>query len=437
MEQLTEIKVRDVNGDKKYILDAFRKDVLVIGRSRECDIVVENPKVSGNHGCFFMQNGNWYYQDLNSTNGSSINGSTIMSTILINGAKLALDKKQWPDSCVIEIKFTSQNQPAPYQNGSNGPFQNGNNPAMTYNQMPNNGYQTPNGGYPYMGGNNYATPYGGGYHPNGLGTPGMQNAWGYVAAALWSVIGVIFVINLIRSLKVLGYLGEIFDADGGVGIILIAFFVLYVLIVIGTVTLPIAMFTYSKKNMASGAGLIAGGYTGIFVALFLLMAIEVGDAFGYLFKSSYFLMLLAAAILYIVGLISLSNGFKKSYRKQAIYNSYYTPIICFIVAWVLIIVIYTSLTGRYGNLLDDDLSLYGSLPIGSIWISAVWFAAIIFSCVYLHVDEVMNMSSNAGGGSNNGGRFMGAGYGSQNPYGNQQYGGNNNYNGNNYYNNYR
>ena len=67
-----------------HCLENFSKEIVVIGRDPDCDIIVKDPNASGHHGCFFMQNGCWNYQDLNSTNGSYINGYRVFAN-QING----------------------------------------------------------------------------------------------------------------------------------------------------------------------------------------------------------------------------------------------------------------------------------------------------------------------------------------------------------------
>ncbi|MBD2197859.1 MULTISPECIES: FHA domain-containing protein [Calothrix] len=50
------------------------KGECIIGRSPDCDVVLDSPDVSRIHGKFFIQSGNYYFCDLGSRNGSIING---------------------------------------------------------------------------------------------------------------------------------------------------------------------------------------------------------------------------------------------------------------------------------------------------------------------------------------------------------------------------
>jgi hypothetical protein len=50
---------------------------VTLGRSRQCDVVVEDPNVSRQHAEIRPRGGSWVLTDLGSTNGSSLNGRRI------------------------------------------------------------------------------------------------------------------------------------------------------------------------------------------------------------------------------------------------------------------------------------------------------------------------------------------------------------------------
>jgi hypothetical protein len=50
------------------------RDVVVLGRSRECDIRLDDANVSRRHAEIRRENGNWLVVDLGSTNGIEVNG---------------------------------------------------------------------------------------------------------------------------------------------------------------------------------------------------------------------------------------------------------------------------------------------------------------------------------------------------------------------------
>lgn len=56
----------------------------VIGRSRDCDIVVSSTEVSRRHAQIVLTQGGWAIEDLGSTNGSSVNGRALSSAQLLS-----------------------------------------------------------------------------------------------------------------------------------------------------------------------------------------------------------------------------------------------------------------------------------------------------------------------------------------------------------------
>ncbi len=50
------------------------KENSVIGRSKRCQIYIDDPHLSKNHARIFLRDGDFFVQDLESTNGSYLNG---------------------------------------------------------------------------------------------------------------------------------------------------------------------------------------------------------------------------------------------------------------------------------------------------------------------------------------------------------------------------
>jgi hypothetical protein len=64
---------------------ALRGDRMVIGRLQECDICLADSNVSRRHAELFTIEGAWYLQDLESTNGTMLNGEPITRARLRDG----------------------------------------------------------------------------------------------------------------------------------------------------------------------------------------------------------------------------------------------------------------------------------------------------------------------------------------------------------------
>lgn len=63
---------------------------LVIGRSRSCDVVVDHPEVSRRHARLVFRDGSWFVQDLESMNGTTVNGTRVGRCRLLAGDRLVV-----------------------------------------------------------------------------------------------------------------------------------------------------------------------------------------------------------------------------------------------------------------------------------------------------------------------------------------------------------
>ena len=73
----------------KYV---FEKDIVSIGRSRDNDVVIENLAVSRNHARIRRENGRFYISDLNSANGTFVNGNQISRAELFHNDVVSIGK---------------------------------------------------------------------------------------------------------------------------------------------------------------------------------------------------------------------------------------------------------------------------------------------------------------------------------------------------------
>ena len=69
-------------------------DGAVVGRSRECDITVEDPNISRRHAELRLENGAWSITDLGSTNGVEINGERVRTARLEPGDRIVLGRTE-------------------------------------------------------------------------------------------------------------------------------------------------------------------------------------------------------------------------------------------------------------------------------------------------------------------------------------------------------
>jgi len=88
---------------------ALEKDQIIIGRAKENDIVIDNIAVSRKHAQITRKEGLYYIRDLNSSNGTFLNGAQIDASdhALSEGAMIGIAKFE------IQVKGLSKSAPPP------------------------------------------------------------------------------------------------------------------------------------------------------------------------------------------------------------------------------------------------------------------------------------------------------------------------------------
>jgi hypothetical protein len=76
-----------VAGERVYRLDA---PATLLGRSRQCDVVLNDPNVSRRHAEVRREGDGWVLVDLDSTNGVLVNGQEVKRAALADGDRLQL-----------------------------------------------------------------------------------------------------------------------------------------------------------------------------------------------------------------------------------------------------------------------------------------------------------------------------------------------------------
>jgi hypothetical protein len=72
----------------------IERPVLTLGRARECDIVVDDPSVSRRHAELRRQPGGFTIVDLNSTNGTQVNGKKVEQADVADGDRIMLGQTE-------------------------------------------------------------------------------------------------------------------------------------------------------------------------------------------------------------------------------------------------------------------------------------------------------------------------------------------------------
>ena len=66
------------------------RDELLVGRHDACDVMVSHPSVSRKHARLSFRDGHWVLRDLDSTNGTRVNGKRVVRCRLEPGDRLSL-----------------------------------------------------------------------------------------------------------------------------------------------------------------------------------------------------------------------------------------------------------------------------------------------------------------------------------------------------------
>jgi pSer/pThr/pTyr-binding forkhead associated (FHA) protein len=61
----------------------FHQQPTIIGRTEECDLIILSPVVSKQQARMWCQEGMWMLEDLQSANGTIVNGTRIYSPVLL------------------------------------------------------------------------------------------------------------------------------------------------------------------------------------------------------------------------------------------------------------------------------------------------------------------------------------------------------------------
>jgi hypothetical protein len=87
----------------------FEKDRVVIGRDPECDISIDNVAVSRNHASIGQNGGSWTLEDLQSGNGTWVDGQRVTTRELRSGETFVIGKYALLFETVSDVEAAVQN----------------------------------------------------------------------------------------------------------------------------------------------------------------------------------------------------------------------------------------------------------------------------------------------------------------------------------------
>jgi len=103
------IHLEVVHGQDGTIQNRFTESAIVIGRDKNCDLSLTDEAISAQHAHILFHHGQWWLEDLQSTNGTFLNSEKItIPTVLITG-----DEFKCGDTLFrVHIAFDSQPSPS-------------------------------------------------------------------------------------------------------------------------------------------------------------------------------------------------------------------------------------------------------------------------------------------------------------------------------------
>ena len=98
-------------------LDGYEQ--VTIGRGPDNDIVLDHVSMSGSHAIIFNIGGTYQLQDLNSTNGTFLNGVPVTEAVLTNGSRINFGNVEavFQDEAAVEDTFGNDSGGSGYASG--------------------------------------------------------------------------------------------------------------------------------------------------------------------------------------------------------------------------------------------------------------------------------------------------------------------------------
>lgn len=86
-----------------------KRNQFIIGRSKDCELVIDDPVISSRHASFAYHHKQWWLKDLASKNGTFLNEERITSpTVLIEGDQVRCGSQVWTIDIQTDQKIAEQ-----------------------------------------------------------------------------------------------------------------------------------------------------------------------------------------------------------------------------------------------------------------------------------------------------------------------------------------
>ncbi len=119
-------------GAREGVRIELDRDMITLGRAEDNDVVIEAESVSGHHAKIWKAEEGYRLADLNSTNGTFVNGERITECGLLPGAVIILGQEEFvfepaasPLSTTVRIRTTAEGAAPPVDFTSVSPYRGG------------------------------------------------------------------------------------------------------------------------------------------------------------------------------------------------------------------------------------------------------------------------------------------------------------------------
>gem|GEM_PF-1236783 len=102
-----EIQLRSSSGDRPEKSFSFSGPDLVIGRSPTCQVILTEETVSAQHARIFQRDNGWWIRDLDSTNGTRLNGRAVTEHPLRSGDTIGIESREFTFINPLEVARTA------------------------------------------------------------------------------------------------------------------------------------------------------------------------------------------------------------------------------------------------------------------------------------------------------------------------------------------